>query len=906
MKRLGILAAALALAGEGLCAESAIFADDFTVSMTLQENWILKNDKPRVVDGKLRLPAGSREVTWNGVVPMSFVLEMKMTVKPGWSKSEGKRGRVGIRFSDGRHFFLREDGGISHGGGGRPALVGKPVRFTLSRTPMGAGRVRYVYSINGNAVRDEMCDAGYDDKEKTRPCQPQLCTENIDWEVDEIKFSTGKKDGSPNLVINSGFEYETEGVPRYHFLGSEFDWKNFTGDDYEKYFLDGFKVVEDEKHSGRKSLRVKINKTTTYIGYHPGSRATEKDKAGVFSLWMKSTMDGLPLVLSYGDGKREVRVGKTWKRYEVCASKLPKPDWFTQYLSMHVLNPAKYDATLWIDDVQCEFVESPEMKSFSKWKKGSAKPTVRDDDPLGDGDDEDALTLDVDVGKEAIKKYPGGFDPSKSYATPYRPSDLDEMRFGPGLADNDASPRGETPVVLRDEAALRGYVRAEGETVVLPQFSYYMNEKTAKFRVWDEKGRLAESEVDVSALPCGTNAVTVKAHGRDFAGEIVKLPYYEGAARANNFSRSIEHRGKPLFHIGLASLSRKMPMSADGKRNNSLDYMRKLGFNTVHMPIWFGDRYAIPAVAAVKYCEQTGMGMLLWPGETGQTEEGMRQAAQKQWEEDGHRTPVPASRIEPVKWPRDATLKKMYSPCIFAMQVLDEPDMSVPSDKARDWIRYNKNLFPHTPIFINNTCIKVGSDYADKEGDINMLDDYLTNNEFRNVDSVVRHVDRMRRQKPGKPAWNFLVGMNSGHCRQPTYAEQTAQSWGWVCGGGTGFSWYLEFPNVSPNLRAMKDINREMQSLRDVILSEEIAGEAGFDVGVHHMRAITRLHRGAWHVLACNVDHKPFEKVTFTMPPDGPKDGTVEVLFENRTIPLKGGVFSDAFAGHSRHVYRVK
>jgi hypothetical protein len=36
-----------------------------------------------------------------------------------------------------------------------------------------------------------------------------------------------------------------------------------------------------------------------------------------------------------------------------------------------------------------------------------------------------------------------------------------------------------------------------------------------------------------------------------------------------------------------------------------------------------------------------------------------------------------------------------------------------------------------------------------------------------------------------------------------------------------------------------------------------------------------------------------------------PEDRVVEVLFENRSLPLKGGVFSDSFAGYSRHLYRI-
>ena len=41
------------------------------------------------------------------------------------------------------------------------------------------------------------------------------------------------------------------------------------------------------------------------------------------------------------------------------------------------------------------------------------------------------------------------------------------------------------------------------------------------------------------------------------------------------------------------------------------------------------------------------------------------------------------------------------------------------------------------------------------------------------------------------------------------------------------------------------------------------------------------------------------------MPEDAPKDAKVEVLFENRSIALKDGVFSDSYPAHFRHVYKI-
>ena len=38
---------------------------------------------------------------------------------------------------------------------------------------------------------------------------------------------------------------------------------------------------------------------------------------------------------------------------------------------------------------------------------------------------------------------------------------------------------------------------------------------------------------------------------------------------------------------------------------------------------------------------------------------------------------------------------------------------------------------------------------------------------------------------------------------------------------------------------------------------------------------------------------------------DAPQAGTVEVLFENRSLELKDGRFTDAYPAHFRHIYKI-
>ena len=124
--------------------------------------------------------------------------------------------------------------------------------------------------------------------------------------------------------------------------------------------------------------------------------------------------------------------------------------------------------------------------------------------------------------------------------------------------------------------------------------------------------------------------------------------------------------------------------------------------------------------------------------------------------------------------------------------------------------------------------------------------------------------------------------------------------------GCTGVAWYESFPDTEGTWKAMVDVNREAQSIKDAILSEEICGAATADVGLDKVRVLTRRQGAKWTLVTCNIDANPLPSVTFTLPSDAPRTGTVEVLFENRTLPIRNGRFTDAYPGHDRHVYVIK
>ena len=59
-------------------------------------------------------------------------------------------------------------------------------------------------------------------------------------------------------------------------------------------------------------------------------------------------------------------------------------------------------------------------------------------------------------------------------------------------------------------------------------------------------------------------------------------------------------------------------------------------------------------------------------------------------------------------------------------------------------------------------------------------------------------------------------------------------------------------------------------------------------------------------IYTANINPHPNAEVKFTLPPDIPQNTKVEVLYENRSLKAKNGVFADSFNGFSRHIYRIK
>ena len=839
------------LSGFAAAQGNLIFSEDFSSPDLLAERWeIVRAPKDIVcVDGKLRMPRG--EVRWKGEMPEEFEVVMEYALFPSWSKVpenlggprwagfSGDYGSFNVRASGGAAVLFRLPWMRNTAGSYKACesfVLGKNVTVRYIRKKR-AGQAWYKFYINGELMKDYSGPMPEKEERKDGTVgykRLAVSVLNCSCEIDSIKVYRLKSgEESPNTVFNSSFEYDEDGIPTHFNILGTFDWYRREMQDYENVYLKCLKVDKSEKRSGRQSLRINYNTGVNTFRVRPSPCQTQAGACGVFSVWLKASREGLPVRLSYGGTRVEVVPALSWARYEVACTNLPAPG-VQSCAAMAIANPDRKDGVIWTDDWQIEF--------FDRSRLAAGSP----------------------------------------YATKYRPNESDRERFAERDSPKRTAPANSVPLTV-SEAALRGYKLKKGESLVLSRLDYYMKEREAKFRIWNEAGEMQEVSHDIAALPCGTNSVTLSAHGRQWNAKVVKLPPRDGATQINNFSRSIVHNGRGEVFSGLCSPIGRFIFARpkDAASWPMLDFLVSKGFRHIHLAVWADRAQVENGERILKYAEQCGLLVDLW---TGDMSTAKNISVDEAW-----------SRLE--------------QPNVCAYQVLDEPELRMKNEEGLRFIRAAHARLPYGAVFFNSAAtLGVSRNFANLEGDILMLDNYLTNNhDGRSVDSVVSSTDAMLAARPGKPSWYFVVSDNMTlHYKNPSYAEQVAQSWGNICAGGTGLSWYIGFPNTEPTWRAMLDVNRELQELVPVILSEELCGAASADVHTRYLRHQTRRHKGEWYIYSCNIDASPLKKVAFTMPEDAPQNGVIEVLYENRTLKLKNGVFRDSYAPHTRHIYRIK
>lgn len=911
-----------------LAAAVTVFSDDFATNQTLAEHWLVEGDV-RSESGRLVIGANSK-ATWRGTVPDTYALT--------WVEGENRQ----------------------------------PMQLACTKE----AHPKVVF--------------------RTR-AQPRI--------IDDVAVTLpDNPNASPNLVVNSGFEYAPDGVPLYYCNRSAFRWGDKSGEDYERW-LTSFAVDTSEMHSGNQSLRLAVNALSQELWFYPWRTATRKGASGVFTAWMKASKPGMKAVLEFGGAQQKtVELTTDWTRYEIASTNMPAPGLFSP-VGLRVRDCARQDGIIWVDDLQLEYgtaataycpsdldqsrfgareqIQRPATVQVPKLPAG-VRPTIElerweafaadaghfwykrqeplkltkaflacDDDnlyiayrnfgenreginhphfdkdstsicmidsveillrptedrknyhffcgPNGDLTDAYAENLAWD-GHATVKarniegavEYlvtvpfadlaPNGFSSHWKYnlgrndrlGANVQCSGTSYTKQGDFREDSYWATLDLPAGVSKKWEGVASARKADAKAEIVSRLDYYMNEPEARFRIYDASGNVEEVALDISRMSCGTNAVTVKAHGRDWNTTVVKLPYWKGGVQRNHFARCLERNGEKLLMAANCLIVRENPAQADG-HHEMLALLAKRGFRSVHLCAFSDRRQSEQMRAMAEECAKLGMDVLLWTDD-----------------KDG-KTITRAETHE--------MLKDLEN--VLSRVATDEPELGRRSEDVKAYMLQEKGRYPYCPVQMNNTSFGFPSRFADLTTDIFMLDAYYTAAEFGTLDGALRNVDVMVRSDRSTPCWFFLTGVNTLHYKQPTYAEQLAQCWSAICAGCSGVTWFVNMVTAEGNWKAMCDFNREVQELKDAILTEDILDPALCSTGADILRHRISKLRDDWYLLTVNIGDGALDRVEFTLPKDAPQNGVAEVLYENRTVDVRNGRIVDTYAPFARHLYRV-
>ncbi|MFG0247749.1 MAG: hypothetical protein ACF8OB_02590, partial [Phycisphaeraceae bacterium JB051] len=352
-----------------------LFVDDLSTVATFAEKWVPndKGPKPQPQAGHIAFPGHGTLVT-RTATPLQFYAQMDITLAPSGNVKHGETVFSGFMIenykflvrSDAKSWMIYKLEGFDRARGKLTAIAdfqpGKSVvKLTLIRK-VENGVATYIFRSNGKDAGSFVCDAPIapDPQQPDRYKPLTIWSYKMDMNLLNYEMYTLKQSDSdsPNLIINSSFEHDQEGVPLYFVRQGRYDYAKSTAP-YED-FLAGWALDTQEKHSGKQSLRMSMNPdVVAREGLMAWGAGTVKGMAGVLSVWLKADRENLPVRIFYGKSKI-VHVGTQWQRYEIVNPDLPKPA---------VLSPVRVlfhntPGTLWVDDLQAEFIDIPDQANL--------------------------------------------------------------------------------------------------------------------------------------------------------------------------------------------------------------------------------------------------------------------------------------------------------------------------------------------------------------------------------------------------------------------------------------------------------------------------------------------------------------------------------------------------------------
>lgn len=185
---------------------------------------------------------------------------------------------------------------------------------------------------------------------------------------------------------------------------------------------------------------------------------------------------------------------------------------------------------------------------------------------------------------------------------------------------------------------------------------------------------------------------------------------------------------------------------------------------------------------------------------------------------------------------------------------------------------------------------------------------------------VALGVDRLRQYAPTNHiVWAFIeTGDIHNNGRQATIPQIRAEVWMALIHGATGINYFIHGntsvstfddrallrPENAARLAGVTAINNEVQSLAAVLKTKSIPGFATLTnvVGTTPVDFTVKQSNGSTYLFTVGMRTNTTTKL-FQL--QGMPDGPIQVLGENRALPLVNGSFTDTFNGYEAHLYTI-
>jgi hypothetical protein len=184
------------------------------------------------------------------------------------------------------------------------------------------------------------------------------------------------------------------------------------------------------------------------------------------------------------------------------------------------------------------------------------------------------------------------------------------------------------------------------------------------------------------------------------------------------------------------------------------------------------------------------------------------------------------------------------------------------------------------------------------------------------ISCVGEYVDKLRKAASGnKATWLVAQGFawddkqNPDNPLFPTYEEMRFMAYNAIIHGVNGILYWgtHAMPQPSEHWSNLKRVSRELGDLSSVLASPTIPDnvsleyeEMGFSID-SGVEVIVKEYNGVMYMFAANTTIGP-AKVTFSNLPF-PAD-SLDVLFEERSLDVLGGLFQDTFDPYEVHIYK--